>query len=88
MLEASGIVGQAQGPFEVSYNSRDLLTYALGIGASEQCKCEFRFLYEGSPGFAAFPTYSLVLPYKGTSSDVVPFPGELSSACCARWYPA
>ncbi|CAN0437725.1 unnamed protein product, partial [Scytosiphon promiscuus] len=26
--------------------------------------------------FCAFPTYPLVLPYKGTSSDVVHFPGE------------
>lgn len=78
VLDASGIIGQVEGPFEVSYNSRDLLAYALGIGCSSEQSSEFRFLYEGSPGFAAFPTYPLVLPYKGLSSDVVPFPGELN----------
>lgn len=80
-VDGSPIVGQAGGPVTVSYNSRDLLIYALGIG----CGCgstdgeahdETRYLYEGHPDFCAFPTYPLVLPYKGTSSDVVRFPGE------------
>lgn len=69
---ASAIVGSAEGPFDVSYTRRDLLLYALGIGATE-----LRYIHEANPGFCAFPTYPLVLPYKGTSSDVVPFPGEL-----------
>lgn len=71
MVDAYGLVGKSEGPYAVSYTTRDLLLYALGIGATE-------YAYEGAPGFAAFPTYPLVLPYKGTSSDVVPFPGDYS----------
>eukprot|EP00752_Nemacystus_decipiens_P008793 g7846.t2 len=71
-LDASVIVGEEEGPYEVSYTSRDLLLYALGVGSTT----DLRYLYEGTPGFAAFPTFPLVLPYKGTSSDVVPFPGR------------
>lgn len=79
-LDAGGIVGQEEGPYGVSYTSRDLLIYALGVGSTS----DMRYLYEGAPGFAAFPTFPLVLPYKGTSSDIVPFPGEPVSAPLAR----
>lgn len=87
VIDASDIVGEAAGPFRMSYNSRDLLIYALGIGCTvgstdSDCKdgqllsSEMRFLYEGHPDFSAFPTYPLVLPSKGESSDVVVFPGD------------
>lgn len=36
---------------------------------------ELPFIYEDHEQFAAFPTFPLVLPFKGTSHDVVPFPG-------------
>lgn len=75
-VNATDIVGSAEGPFDVSYTSRDLLLYALGIGATE-----LRYLHEDYPHFCAFPTYPLVLPYKGTSSDVVHFPGEPVHGC-------
>lgn len=75
-LDAGGIVGEEGVPHVVSYTSRDLLLYALGVGST----ADLRYLYEGAAGFAAFPTFPLVLPYKGRSCDVVPFPGELSSA--------
>jgi hypothetical protein len=35
---------------------------------------ELRFLYEDHEEFCAFPTFPLVLPFKGTAHDVVPFP--------------
>ena len=50
---------------KVSYNKRDLLTYAIGIGCTE-----LNFVYENNPGFAAFPTYPIVLGFKGTDQDV------------------
>lgn len=53
----------------VSYNERDIILYSLGIGSSD-----LRFVYEHDPKFAPFPTYPVVLPFKGTSSDVLPFP--------------
>lgn len=89
-VDASGIVGQAEGPFSVLYNSRDLLLYALGIGCTPAgadhgaSSDEMRYLFEGHPDFCAFPTYPMALPFKGRSSDVVPFPGGwVGDACCA-----
>lgn len=60
----------------MSYNSRDLLIYALGIGCGRtDDDQEMSFVFEEHPSFAAVPTFPLVLPFKGASSDVVPFPG-------------
>ena len=56
---------------KVSYNKRDLLTYAVGIGCTE-----LNFVYENHPDFSAFPTYPIVLNFKGTDQDVVSFPSE------------
>lgn len=53
----------------VQYNTRDLILYALGIGSTDP-----RFIYEQHPDFAAFPTYPIVLTYKGDSFDVLSFP--------------
>eukprot|EP00510_Aplanochytrium_minuta_P003213 CAMPEP_0184021430 /NCGR_PEP_ID=MMETSP0954-20121128/9928_1 /TAXON_ID=627963 /ORGANISM="Aplanochytrium sp, Strain PBS07" /LENGTH=265 /DNA_ID=CAMNT_0026303457 /DNA_START=46 /DNA_END=840 /DNA_ORIENTATION=- len=56
---------------KVSYNKRDLLTYAVGIGCDDM-----NFVYEHDENFAAFPTYPIVLNFKGTDQDVVSFPSE------------
>jgi acyl dehydratase len=56
---------------KVSYTQRDLLTYAVGIGCQE-----LRHIWELDDDFEAFPTYPLVLGFKGTSHDVVQFPSE------------
>jgi len=56
---------------KVSYNQRDLLTYALGIGCDSS---DPQFVYELHDGFAAFPTYPIVLGCKGEDQDVVSFP--------------
>ncbi|CAK9032025.1 Peroxisomal multifunctional enzyme type 2 (MFE-2) (17-beta-hydroxysteroid dehydrogenase 4) (17-beta-HSD 4) (D-bifunctional protein) (DBP) (Multifunctional protein 2) (MFP-2) (Short chain dehydrogenase/reductase family 8C member 1) [Cleaved into: (3R)-hydroxyacyl-CoA dehydrogenase [Durusdinium trenchii] len=59
---------------KVSYNKRDLLTYAVGIGCDE-----LNYVYEHDADFAAFPTYPIVLTFKGTDQDVVDFPSEAMS---------
>eukprot|EP00038_Savillea_parva_P011070 m.194884 g.194884 ORF g.194884 m.194884 type:complete len:297 (-) comp19316_c0_seq1:147-1037(-) len=56
---------------KVSYLTRDLLLYAVGIGSSNR-----RYTYEYDDDFEAFPTYPLVLGFKGTDQDVVDFPSE------------
>jgi hypothetical protein len=73
-MDVSGRVGHESGPFVLSYNTRDLLIYAHGIGCS-LAHNELKYLAETHEDFAAFPTFPLVLPFKGTSSDVVEFPG-------------
>jgi len=57
---------------EVSYNRRDLILYALGINASDLI-----YTNEDVEGFGPFPTYPVVLGFKATSSDVVPFGSTL-----------
>eukprot|EP01064_Diplonema_japonicum_P001683 TRINITY_DN11117_c1_g1_i1.p1 TRINITY_DN11117_c1_g1~~TRINITY_DN11117_c1_g1_i1.p1 ORF type:complete len:299 (+),score=83.65 TRINITY_DN11117_c1_g1_i1:48-944(+) len=54
-----------------TYNRRDLLTYSLGIGCDEH-----QFIYEKNRKFAAFPTYPIVLGFKGDQQDVVNFPSK------------
>ncbi|KAJ3343775.1 Dynein regulatory complex subunit 4 [Gonapodya sp. JEL0774] len=53
---------------KVAYNRRDLIIYAAGIGCSE-----LQFVYELDKNFSAFPTYPLVLSFRGTSQDVIDF---------------
>ena len=57
-------------PIKVSYNRRDLILYAIGIGSKD-----LRYTYEDyEDDFQAFPTYPIVLSFKGTDQDVVSFP--------------
>jgi len=57
------------------YNKRDLLLYAVGIGCEE-----LNFVYEHDEDFAAFPTYPIVLTFKGNEQDVVSFPSDAMAA--------
>lgn len=59
----------------VSFNQRDLITYAVGIGSTD-----LRYVYENDGDFAMFPTYSFVLAFKGTDQDVVGFPSDAMMA--------
>jgi len=52
-------VGKTWGPYEFSYNERDLIIYALGIGFT---KDNLEYVYEGAKDFKAFPTYGVILP--------------------------
>jgi len=54
----------------VSWNKRDLLLYAVGIGATAD---DLHYVYENNPKFAAFPTYPAVLSLKGSGNDVSAF---------------
>ncbi|KAF3909922.1 hypothetical protein ABW21_db0209628 [Orbilia brochopaga] len=55
---------------EVNWLKRDLLLFANSIG----CKAdELHFLYELHPGFCAFPTYPIILPFKHKDQDVIDF---------------
>jgi len=54
----------------VAWTTRDLLIYAIGIGATPQ---DLRFIYEQDPNFVAFPTFPVVLSFKGDNPEVVNF---------------
>jgi len=69
-LEVSHFIGKTSSA-KVSYNTRDLILYAIGIGSTDP-----RFVYENDENFEAFPTYPIVLGFKGTSSSVLSFPSE------------
>ncbi|XP_073827829.1 peroxisomal Multifunctional enzyme type 2 [Musca autumnalis] len=43
------------------YGSKDLIVYALGVGATTKNSNDLRFLYENDPDFSAIPTY-FVMP--------------------------
>ncbi|TDL27701.1 hypothetical protein BD410DRAFT_835015 [Rickenella mellea] len=52
---------------DVSWNKRDLLLYAAGIGAKQD---DLSFVYELDKDFAPFPTYPVVLPFKGNDQEL------------------
>lgn len=60
----------------ISYDQRDVLLYAVGIGTTD-----LRFVYEGHPNFAVFPTFSIRWGGAGVPVDrtnVPPSPGPLN----------
>ncbi|KAF7329569.1 Peroxisomal dehydratase [Mycena kentingensis (nom. inval.)] len=62
--DLSQVVGYELPPKPVSWNQRDLLIYAAGVGAKAD---DLNITYELNPGFAALPTYPVVLQFKGDS---------------------
>ncbi|KAG8710405.1 hypothetical protein FRC08_017205 [Ceratobasidium sp. 394] len=69
-VDLAKAVGYESKPTPVAWTKRDLLLYALGIGAKHD---ELQYVYELDKGFVAFPTYPVVLMLKGASSDVTDF---------------
>ncbi|AEO53243.1 hypothetical protein MYCTH_2294309 [Thermothelomyces thermophilus ATCC 42464] len=63
-------VGFEYPPKEVSWTKRDALLFANSIGATAD---ELHFLYELDPNFSVFPTYPVILTFKGTTQEVVDF---------------
>ncbi|KAF9045430.1 peroxisomal dehydratase [Panaeolus papilionaceus] len=63
----ANVVGHTLEDKPVAWNKRDLLTYAVGVGAKAD---DYQFVYELAPNFSAIPTYPVVLALKGADSDV------------------
>ncbi|KIV80415.1 hypothetical protein PV11_07915 [Exophiala sideris] len=55
---------------EVSWLKRDVLLFAVSIGCTVD---ELHFIYELHPNFAVFPTYSIILPFKKSTQEVIDF---------------
>jgi len=58
----------------VSWNKRDLLIYAAGIGAKAD---DLNLVYELDKSFAALPTYPVVLSFKGDSQELNLFTSKM-----------
>ncbi|KAG6878438.1 hypothetical protein C0992_008157 [Termitomyces sp. T32_za158] len=67
VVDLSKVVGFTLPDRPVSWNKRDLLTYAVGVGAKSD---DLSLVYELDKSFAALPTYPVVLPLKGDDQDV------------------
>ncbi|KAF8888845.1 peroxisomal dehydratase [Infundibulicybe gibba] len=66
-VNLSSVVGYQLPDRPVAWNKRDLLTYAIGVGAKND---EYQFVYELDKSFSAIPTYPVVLQFKGDDQDV------------------
>jgi peroxisomal enoyl-CoA hydratase 2 len=63
-------VGFEYPPQQVSWLKRDVLLFANTIGCTAD---ELHFLYELHPNFSVFPTYPIILPFKGNTQEVIDF---------------
>lgn len=70
LVDLAKAVGFLDDEQPVSWNQRDLLLYAVGIGAKAD---DFSIVNELDPTWAPFPTYPVVLSFKGVEQDVVNF---------------
>ncbi|KAF9507031.1 hypothetical protein BS47DRAFT_1352152 [Hydnum rufescens UP504] len=69
-------VGFDKGTLPVAWTNRDLLLYAIGIGATRH---DLNLVYELQKDFTPFPTFPVVLAFKGSEPDVVDFNKSMSS---------
>jgi len=74
--ELAKAVGYQLSPTPVSWNKRDLLAYAVGVGAK---KDDLSLVYELDKNFASLPTYPVVLGLKGADEDVTLFASKFRS---------
>ena len=58
-------------PVSISYDQRDVLLYAVGIGIDD-----LRYIYEGNPAFAVFPTFSIRWGGAGAPVDTTLIPNS------------
>jgi acyl dehydratase len=50
-------VGKEFGPYDFEFTDKDVILYALGVGATEQ---ELRYVFEGADGFCALPSFAVI----------------------------
>ncbi|KAJ8495380.1 hypothetical protein ONZ45_g12892 [Pleurotus djamor] len=65
--DLSKVVGYSAEDKPVAWNKRDLLTYAVGVGAKNT---DFNIAYELDKDFSMIPTYPVVLNLKGDSQEL------------------
>ncbi|CAG8473564.1 7954_t:CDS:2 [Ambispora leptoticha] len=83
-IDISKVIGYEYPPQKISYNRRDVILHALGIGIGPE---ELKFVYELDPNFAVFPTYPLGLSLKGDSNDVNSFAERVALSASIPGFP-
>ena len=63
-------VGFESAPFSYTYDARDVIIYALGVGASVQDDNGLAHLFEGHPDFGPLPTFGVVPAFGGLTGLV------------------
>jgi len=76
-VDLAAAVGYEAPTTPVSWNQRDLLLYAVGIGAKND---DLKWTYELDKHWEPFPTYPVVLALKGDDTDVNLFSSRLGGA--------
>ncbi|KAJ7111480.1 peroxisomal dehydratase [Mycena epipterygia] len=74
--DLSKVIGFELPAKPVSWNKRDLLTYACGVGAKAE---DLGLVYELDKSFAALPTFPVVLPFKGDSQELNLFADKMGN---------
>ncbi|KAJ7243600.1 peroxisomal dehydratase [Mycena haematopus] len=74
--DLSKVVGFEAPTKAVSWNKRDLLLYAAGVGAKAD---DLNLVYELAQSFAALPTYPVVLGLKGDSQELNLFASQMGA---------
>jgi len=77
ILDTSQFITGEWRQMPISYNTRDLLIYAVSIGCGNETRTgndsnhsDLRYIYEQRENFSMFPTFPLVLSGKGVSQDI------------------
>ncbi|EER17054.1 conserved hypothetical protein, partial [Perkinsus marinus ATCC 50983] len=72
-VDSHALIERGWGPeTPANYTKKDVILYALGVGASE-----LRYVYENNDEFACLPSMPFALTFKGgNSADVLPFPPQ------------
>ncbi|KAH8702975.1 HotDog domain-containing protein [Phaeosphaeriaceae sp. PMI808] len=71
-MSNAGGAGFKYTPTPVSWNSRDVMLFAVSIGVKGD-DLHFLFASEEDRNFQVFPTYATTISAKGESSDLIPF---------------
>jgi acyl dehydratase len=82
-------VGKSFGPYAVEYGDRDVILYAISIGAGYVPE-DLKYVFEGADGFRAFPTFAVVPGTRALFDAVAVLDADLTKLLhgeqAVRWF--
>ncbi|MBL6974913.1 MAG: MaoC family dehydratase N-terminal domain-containing protein [Deltaproteobacteria bacterium] len=80
-------VGRKQTPYPFEIRERNVMLYALGVGADER---ELHYLFEGDRRFATLPTFAVIPPNRGVFQAIHEMGADLTKLVhgeqAIRWF--